>query len=255
MSDKFRRADAINHLRPWIEKARTFSGWSFPDLHIKHLDALPPWDYEAIAGEYAAGSRCAIDLGTGGGEVLQRVAADASARFVATEEWSVNVPVARDRLALLGIPVIWASAEHLPFRDETFDLVIDRHEALSPSDVGRVLTRGGTVVTQQCGPDNWLELRDFFPNAAVFEDHWDGYAEGFEAAGLSVTRREYHRYRSAFGSLGEVVYLLLTAPWTVPDFDPLRDIEALFALEDALGTDDGIVLTETRYLLLAQKPA
>jgi hypothetical protein len=49
--------------------------------------------------------------------------------------------------------------------------------------------------------------------------------------------------------------MLLTAPWTVPDFDPERDIEALLAMEDALGTKDGIVMTETRYILIANKPA
>ncbi len=255
MSDKFRRANMINDLRPWIERARTFTGWSFPDLHIKHLDPPPTWDYEAIVRDFGSRARSAVDLGTGGGEVLSRVVAGMGARFVATEEWSVNVPIARDRLAPHGIDVAWASAECLPFRDGAFDLVIDRHEALSPAEVARVLMPGGAVITQQCGPDNWRELRDFFPRAAIFDDHWTAYTEGFEAAGLRVVRREHHRFRSAFGSISEVAFLLMTAPWTVPDFDPLRDLESLISLEDALRTDDGIVLTETRYLILAEQPA
>ena len=57
----------------------------------------------------------------------------------------------------------------------------------------------------------------------------------------------------AFGSLGDLVYMLLLAPWWLPDFRPERDVDALAALEDALRTDDGIVVTESRYLLVAEK--
>ncbi len=49
--------------------------------------------------------------------------------------------------------------------------------------------------------------------------------------------------------------MLLTAPWTIPGFDPENEIDALLALEDAHGSDDGIVLTEGYYLIQGQKPA
>jgi hypothetical protein len=47
---------------------------------------------------------------------------------------------------------------------------------------------------------------------------------------------------------------LLIAKDDIPDFDFERDAEALLAVESALGTPEGIVLTEPRYLLEARKP-
>jgi SAM-dependent methyltransferase len=250
-----RAARTLEELHPYIEQARAFSGWSFGAERVRRIEPGEPWDYEAVARDYAANASRILDLGTGGGEVLSRVLTGLPARCVATEEWHVNAPVARDRLRPLGIGVVRASSLRLPFADASFDLILDRHEELSPAECARVLAPGGAVVTQQCGPDNWREFHDFFPRATVFEDHECTYPEGFVAAGFTIARREHREYRVAFRSLGDVAYMLMTAPWTVPDFDPERDIDALLALEDALTTDDGIVMTETRYLLIAHKPA
>jgi hypothetical protein len=49
--------------------------------------------------------------------------------------------------------------------------------------------------------------------------------------------------------------MLLLTPSEFPGFDPVADIDALFALEDACRTDDGIILTADRYLMIARKPA
>lgn len=248
-----RAARALETLRPHIEAARSFSGWTFSGQVLK-IEPGEPWDYELIARECAGRASRVLDLGTGGGEVLSRVMLGPTARCVATEEWHVNAPVARDRLAPMGIDVIRTSSLTLPFTSESFDLLLDRHEELDPGECARVLQPGGVIVTQQCGPDNWREFRDFFPRATIFEDHFDAYPAGFAMAGFVIHRLERHEYRVAFRSLGDVVFILLTAPWTVPDFDPERDIESLLALEDALGTTDGIVMTETRYILIARKP-
>jgi hypothetical protein len=46
---------------------------------------------------------------------------------------------------------------------------------------------------------------------------------------------------------------LLACPWEVPGLDIVQDADALLALEAALASPDGILLTEGRYLLEAQK--
>jgi SAM-dependent methyltransferase len=250
-----RAGRALEALAPYIERARSLSGWTFPGLVARHLDAGPPWDYESAARGRAAGVRAALDMGTGGGEVLARVAADLPTRFVATEEWVRNAPVANRLLAPLGIDVVRTQSLSLPFRDSAFDLVLNRHEELEPSEVARVLSRSGTVLTQQVGPDNWPELDQFFPRRHDFGDLFAQYRDGFETAGLTLVSALQHRERVAFGSLGDVVYMLLVAPWDIPGFDPEADIEALLALEDACGTADGVVLTESRFLIEARKPS
>ena len=247
-----RRKRILRDLEPYVRRVRDFSGWSFDDVDVRPLEPGPPWDYVALARARASAAGALLDLGTGGGEVLSRVVAGLAARVVATEGWAVNAPVARGRLAPLGAEVVRCSSLRLPFPDASFDLVLSRHEALDPAEVARVLRAGGQVVTQQVGHDDWSELWPYFPDRTVFEDHFRAYADGLRAAGLAVRATRHYR-KVAFGSLGDLLYILLLAPWWLPDFRPARDVDTLAALEDALRTDDGIVVTESRYLLVAEK--
>ena len=172
---------------------------------------------------------------------------------MATEEWGVNARVAYQRLRPKGIPVVWANSMRLPFRDGVFDVFLSRHEAIDPVECDRVLAPGGTFLTQQCSPRDWRELRRFFPRQTVHPEHDREYPEGFRAMGYEVSFQR-HDYKVAFGSLGDLVFMLMTAPWTIPDFDPQLEIDALMAVEAELSTADGIVLSEGRYLLEARKP-
>lgn len=251
--DEDRRARTLRDLEPIVRRARSFSGWSFEDVAARPLDPPPPWDYEALARDAASRARSILDLGTGGGEVLERVLRGLSVSAVATEEWEVNAPVAQRRLGPLGARVVRCSALALPFRDASFDLVLDRHEELSPREVARVLAPGGRLVTQQCGPDDWAEIWRFFHEATRFPDHYQIYQDDLRAAGLSVGAQRHYR-RVAYETLGDLAYMLLLSPWWLPDFDPRRDVDRLLALEDALGTPEGIVVTESRYLIVADKP-
>jgi SAM-dependent methyltransferase len=249
--DETRRRRALDELRPHIERARQFSGWEFGALRVRPLAPEPPWDYEAIARERAAQAERALDMGTGGGEVLSRIAADLPVRFVATEQWQINAPIARARLAPLGIDLVRCDSLRLPFRDATFDLVLSRHEALDPAEVVRVLRPGGRVVTQQVSRKQLYELRRFFPRMTDFGDHYGTYTRAFEGARLTVHARE-HDWKVAYATLGDLVFLLMVTPWSIPGFDPEREIDTLLAVEDAYGSEEGIVLTEHRYLITAE---
>ena len=143
-------ADRIQHterLRPYVERARRMRGWALEYDSPTKLGPGPPWDYELRARELLEGARSVLDLGTGGGEFFAGVCDGYRGLAVATEEWAPNVPVAASRLSAAGIPVVHASSEHLPFADGSFDLLLDRHEALDPEDAGRVVARGGHVLT------------------------------------------------------------------------------------------------------------
>jgi SAM-dependent methyltransferase len=248
------KARALMELQPYIEKARTFSGWTFDELDVVHLDETMPWDYEAIAHDAALAARSIVDLGTGGGERFGRITDGARGRLVATEEWVVNAPVARDLLRPLGVSVVRADSLRLPFADAAFDLVLDRHEALEPAEVARVLAPGGAVVTQQMGHDVWPELQAFFPSVE-FPDHFRLYQDGFQAAGLQIEQAQQHEERVAFRKLGELVYMIMLTPHSFPDFDPVTQIDDVLEMEEELRTPDGIVLTETHYIIQARKPA
>lgn len=253
MSTDARHERTLRELQPYIDAARDFSGWSFPQIAVRNLDPGPPWEYVAIVLERLQDAGSVLDLGTGGAELFARVTESFEGRIVATEEWHVNAPVARDALAGRG-DLVRASAEQaLPFRAGAFDLVVDRHEAADMAEVARVVAPGGWFITQQVGRANWRELDAHFPAKAQFPDHYRLYADALRALGLMVDARE-HAWRVAYERLSDIVFMLLVAPWEIPGFDPIRDIDALLALEDACRTDAGIEMTWHRYLIVAHKP-
>lgn len=263
LSESDRRA-AMERLRPSIDRAGSFSGWDFPDMrHPVLLDPGPPWDYEALVREYGAAADRALDLGTGGGEFIVNVRGDLPPEMVATEEWHVNAPIAYQRLRPLGVDTVWCRSLQLPFRDEMFGLVVDRHEELEPSEVARVLRPGGTVITQQIGAENWCELQRYFGAATAgnrgdsrivdFGDIRSVYTRGFSDAGLTVLRSEKHDYKVAYENLSDFLFMLLITPWTIPDLDVERDLELLLQLEQDCLTDDGLAITWSRDLIIAVK--
>ena len=247
------REAAIEGLQPFAERARGFSGWKF-GVDARHLGPPLPWDYEELVRGVARGVTAVLDVGTGGGERLASMRDALPARVVASEQWHVNAPVAHARLAPLGVEVVQAADEVAPFARNSFDLVINRHSSPDPAEVDRVLRPGGMFVTQQVGRANWEELASHFPRLHDWGDLLGRYMREFRELGLNVSVRE-HQERVAYPSLGEFVYMLSVASWTIPDFDVERDIDALLALERDCLSDEGFVVTEDRYLLTARKPA
>ncbi len=201
------------------------------------------------------GATAALDMGTGGGERLAELRPALTSRVVATEQWHVNAPVARDRLAPLGVAVVRATNEgaQLPFADGTFDLVINRHEEFDPTELTRVLRPGGRFVTQQVGMHNWRELSEHIPRRTDWGDTRSRYVTELQVAGVEVTDSLEHDRLVAYPTLGEFVYQLACTPWEIEGFDVERDLDALLALERATYTDRGLVLTECRYIITARK--
>ena len=249
------RSGGVTSADPLAESlaiASRVSGWDLSAIRTRRLDQGPGWDYEALARELLAGSNRALDIGTGGGEVLSRLAPAARGSLIATEQWPPNARLSAARLGAIGVPVVHAVSLQPPFRDGCFDVVLSRHEEIEPEEVDRILRPGGTLLTQQVSSNHWPELRRFFPRQAVFPNHDVEYPAAFERMAYAVEVRQV-RFRTAFATIADFAANLLVAPWEVPRFDLEADREALLAVERELGTSEGIVLSEGRCLLRAVK--
>ena len=247
------REERLAELRPYAERARRMTGWSF-DVKMVTLGPPTPWSYDGRAAELLRGAGVAVDMGTGGGERFSRLCDGYDGIAVATEGWPPNVPVAAARLAPLGVQVLHASGSRLPLADGSVDLVLNRHEDLDPADVTRALRPGGRVLTQQIGRNHWREFGDFFPRATGGSgDLFERYREGFQRAGLDLADAREHDLHVAMESLGDVVYMLTAVPWAVPGFDFERDLDALLALERACSRAEGLVWTQSNFVIEAVK--
>jgi SAM-dependent methyltransferase len=240
--------------------AVSVDGWDFSWLDGRATEQRPSWGYQQAMGERLAAATAALDIQTGGGEVLAGVPR-LPPLMAATESWPPNLDKATALLHPRGAVVVADSDEPpLPFADAAFDLVVSRHPVTVWWDeIARVLRPGGTYFSQQVGPGSALELVEFFlgpqPGALGGPRHPDRAREGVAAAGLDLVQLRPETLRMEFGDIGAVVYYLRKVIWMVPDFTVGRYRDRLGDLHDRITAEGPFVTRSTRMLVEARKPA
>jgi SAM-dependent methyltransferase len=241
-----------------------FSGWDFSWLAAHSTDEPLPWSYRSEVGRRAAGARCMLDMGTGGGEVLSRLALRPP-RTVATEGWAPNAPVAARRLRPLGIAVVQdeGAADNfaedpgrgrLPFRDGAFQLVANRHEAFRAAEVSRVLAPGGTFITQQVDMHTYDDLYQLLGLRVPEQpDSWLPLAQRqLREAGLTVLVATAGEQRQRFHDVAAIIYYLRVVPWAVPEYSFEACAGRLRELHETAGAWPATV-RQRRFLVVAAK--
>ena len=253
-----------------------FSGWDFSWLEGRRVQTGGPHgklDYERRAREAVANATAVLDLGTGGGELLSRLAPFPPIA-IATEAYPPNVAIASRRLAPLGVKVIWTDAgchdsrgpqpqnrwpqRRLPFADATFDLVLVSSVSFCPREVYRVLKSGGTLLTSQAGTckdsPGMVDLLEGTPAEwSLPENRWDIDATLDEAGFLTVEKLECSD-SSTYRDIGAVVYHLKAAPWAITDFDVDRYRERLYRLHLRMKAEGGLTTVGVHRLIEVRKP-
>ena len=155
--------DYIKLKEEWLaEEKAFFQGWDF-SRHSENWKESPlTWDYVKTVQDYLKSEDLLLDMGTGGGEVLLTINHPYNLTYV-TEAYPPNVELCQKTLAPLGIhvhQVYGGYNENLPFDDEMFDIVINRHESFDMKEIYRILKPDGFFITQQVGGGNNFKLRE-----------------------------------------------------------------------------------------------
>ncbi|MEV6447619.1 methyltransferase domain-containing protein [Amycolatopsis sp. NPDC051716] len=236
--------------------AVSVDGWDFSWLAGRATEARPSWGYQRLLRERLAQVSAALDLETGGGEVLDGCPS-LPPLMAATESWAPNIAKAAARLRPRGVTVVATAG--FPFRDNVFDLVSSRHPVTTRwAEIARVLRPGGTYFSQQVGPASVFELVEFFlgpqPEAARNSRHPDRAAAAASAAGLEVVDLRSESLRTEFFDIGAVVYFLRKVIWMVPGFTVEQYRGKLRELHEKIERDSPFVAHTTRFLIEARKP-
>ena len=114
------------------EEKRFMVGWDFSHLKGRVESEPLPWDYRSIINHYLRPHHRLLDMGTGGGEFLLTLNHPYE-RTTVTESFEPNIELCKKTLVPLGITVTEINDDsNLPFEDESFDVVINRHESYNP---------------------------------------------------------------------------------------------------------------------------
>jgi SAM-dependent methyltransferase len=232
-------------------------GWDFSWFEGRATEERPPWGYARMMAERMGRARAALDIQTGGGEVLAGIPAPPPV-LAATESWPPNVKLARRKLAPLGARVVQVADDAaLPFPAESFDFVVSRHpvELVWP-EIARVLRPGGTFFSQQVGAGSNRELTDFMmgPQPVSEARRAGRVAAQAEAAGLIVADLREQALRTVFNDVGAVVYFLRKVLWTVPGFTVAGYRDQLWRLHRKIQAEGPFVAHAQRFLIEAGKP-
>lgn len=238
-------------------EAADVTGWDFDWLAGRASEERPPWGYARLLAQRLAIARSALDLDTGGGEVLNE-APHLPPVMVATEAWPPNVQKARACLGVRGVRVVeLAGGLALPFADATFELVTSRHPVRPNwAEIHRVLEPGGRYFGQHVGPASAFELIEYFlgplPRERRMRDPRNEAADA-RAAGLTVTDLRTARCRMVFHDVGAVVWILRKCVWWVLDFSVGKYESRLRALDRQMRQGEPFVEYSSRHLIEARR--
>jgi SAM-dependent methyltransferase len=242
-------------------EAVPLEGWDFSWFAGRASEQRPSWGYANRVAARLSTAAAALDVQTGGGEVLAWMLSTAQRtppRIEATDSWPPNISVARQNLARFGVAVAEVDdAAPLPYTAEAFDLVVSRHPVVTVwSEIARVLRPGGSYLSQQVGAGSNQELIEFMMGTQpVSQTRSPARAvAAAEAAGLSVVDLREEALRVEFYDVAAVVHFLRKVLWTVPGFtvDGYRD--RLAVLHEQIRADGSFVCHSRRFLIEAVKP-
>lgn len=241
------------------EEEAPFTGWDFSYLDGRMIEEDVPWSYEDRAQELMRQGTSVLDMDTGGGERLLAMRSAWPAQVVATEAYPPNVELARKRLQPLGVTVMDMDVDNeqnMPFVDEEFDLILNRHSAFKSSEVARVLLAGGHFLTQQVHGLYAHDLLAAFNVTPLWPDAKpEFYLPLLQAAGLEIVMQEDWTGSLIFTDVGALVYYLKAVPWTVPGFAVETHLDQLMILQRRVETEGQLLFTAKKYIIEARKPA
>jgi SAM-dependent methyltransferase len=237
------------------DEEMSFKGWDFSYLNNRWEDEELPWNYKYIINNYLKPNYKLLDMGTGGGEFLLSLNHPYNNTCV-TEAWEPNVKLCKEKLSPLGISVNQVFDDNkLPFEDNSFDIIINKHEAYSVKEVKRILKPNGIFITQQVGGKNneilsRLLIRNFKSEYYHIDLNYT-IIELNEHNFDILYSSEYFPYLR-FYDVGAIVYFAKIIEWEFPGFSVNNCFKELCKLHKKILTDSYFESLEHRFIFVSK---
>lgn len=238
------------------EEARSFTGWDFSYIENRIKQEPLSWSYFDIVNTYRKEFQKLLDMGTGDGEFLLTLKHPYENTAV-TEAYPPNFALCRKKLQPLGIDVRQIiNDDDLPFDDNCFDIIINRHEAYDVDEISRILKLNGIFITQQVGGKNNNSLSNrlidnFIPQ---FPNHnLSNRINDLEKAGFKTVFAKEEFPKVEFSDIGAVVYLAKIIKWEFPGFSVERCFDRLYDMYGDFLKGDKIITYQHRFVIVAYK--
>lgn len=232
-------------------------GWDFSHIHERYDEERDlSWDYEKSIRDYLMKDDCILDYDTGGGEFVLSLGHPYDKTYV-TEGFLPNVELCKKRLLPLGIHFKEChDPSHIPYNDEMFDMIMNRHGDFNVEEFYRLLKEGGMVITEQVGCYNDRDLVEMvLPETdMLFPDlYLRKQKEIFENKGFHIIEAKEDFRPIYFYDVGAFVWYAHIIEWEFPNFSVDRCFERLLKMQEMIENKGRIEGTIHRYLIIAKK--
>lgn len=247
------------HIAHWKQEEAIahIHGWDFSHIEGRYMEEESlPWDYRQAILDRLRPEMRLLDVDTGGGEFLLSLG-HPHANTAATEAYKPNVALCEQVFQPLGVQFREADGKGpLPFADESFDMVIDRHGDFNAQEIGRVLKPGGWFITQQVGAENDRELVELLLGKTdlPFPQQYLAIAAGqFASAGFEIVEQQECFRPIRFTDVGALVWFARIIEWEFPGFSVDGCLPRLMAAQQLLNEQGVIEGSIHRFFLIARK--
>ena len=179
-------------------------------------------------------------------------------KISAIEGYKPNVELCKKVLLPLGIDFKEADGgEKLPFEDEYFDIITNRHGDYSVSELKRVLKKDGFFITQQVGAENNKELIELL----LPENRGFSYSEHYLSVrqreiseqGFEILESEETFQPIKFFDVGVLVWFAKIIEWEFPNFSVERHLENLYKMQEIIDKNGKVEGKIHRFYITVKK--
>ncbi|MCQ2548299.1 MAG: class I SAM-dependent methyltransferase [Clostridia bacterium] len=239
------------------ENLAHIKGWDFSHIDDRYeSDRTLPWDYESIVKSYLKDDLDILDYDTGGGEFLLSLGHPFE-HTCATEGYAPNVELCKEKLIPLGIDFkACDNPAKIPYEDEKFDLILNRHGSYDPAELYRLLKKGGVFITEQVGSKNDEDLveRVLPGTPSPFPDlYMEKQKEEFAKVGFEILEAQEVFSPIVFYDMGAFVWFARIIEWEFPQFSVDQCFDRLLTMEEEMKQEGKIQGTTHRFLLVLRK--
>lgn len=239
----------------FYDKVGKINGWDFSKLNVTTEGVK--WDFYEEVTKRCKSSDILLDVGTGGGENVLRIASsllllvgiDLSSGMIETAQTNLK------KSKVSNVRFSQMSSDNLQFPTGFFDVISNCHAPFVSSEISKVLKNGGIFLTQQVSEADKLNLKIAFERGQDF-GRADGtlkesYIKDLKAAGFTEIQSFEYDAIDYYQRPEDLIFLLKHTP-IIPDFGKVEnDMIILNDFIENNRTDKGIRTNSKRFLIIA----
>jgi len=242
------RAKYTEHdLSELVTRVQPRRGWDFSRMSATRHPV--PWEYTQVVRQYLTPNCRVLDIGTGGGEELVKLATHFG-EAVGIDVDPEMVEVASSNAVDMANLRFHVSTDRLEAVEGQFDVILDRHAPFDLGAVRRHLVTGGYFVTQQVGERNMGNVR-----AALGRPPAEPpiSAEGATRGGLTVVAFAEYDVEYVVHDIESLAFWLTALDYRHADIsgaEAMSSVDTFNRILLGMAEERGFVTNEHRYLLI-----